>query len=371
MDKLNLIFKFIKSFLLILLISFSLSLILDFLFGKKILKILDGYLVKTSFYERLIRVDHKYYHHTLKPNVKYKKAKSFENYFTLCTDNHGFKYQCDKKRNKKFDIAFIGDSFTEGVGLNYENTFVGIFENEKNMSIANLGVTSYAPNIYLSKVKYLLDQNYEFDHLFIFIDISDLYDDNVFYKLNPDYSVGEKNAKKKNLKIIKFLRYNFPITNYYMYVIKMNQRINSEVPPVKSETPIFNKKASIKASWTYQENEKIDGYNEDITKTKNHMIQTMTLLYNILKERNIEMSIGVYPWPQQLKNDKVNSEHVNMWKKFCISKCKYFVNFFPIFFEKMNNSSYINVYKKYFFWNDVHFNKEGNKLIANKLLEVF
>ena len=101
------------------------------------------------------------------------------------------------------------------------------------------------------------------------------------------------------------------------------------------------------------------------------MIQTMTLLYNILKERNIEMSIGVYPWPQQLKNDKVNSEHVNMWKKFCISKCKYFVNFFPIFFEKMNNSSYINVYKKYFFWNDVHFNKEGNKLIANKLLEIF
>ena len=35
-----------------------------------------------------------------------------------------------------------------------------------------------------------------------------------------------KKAKEKNLKRRKFLRYNFPLTNYYMFVIKMNNRIN-------------------------------------------------------------------------------------------------------------------------------------------------
>ena len=30
---------------------------------------------------------------------------------------------------------------------------MGIFENKKKVSVANLGVTSYAPNIYLSKVR--------------------------------------------------------------------------------------------------------------------------------------------------------------------------------------------------------------------------
>ena len=44
---------------------------------------------------------------------------------------------------KNFEIAFLGDSFVEGVSLNYENTFVGIFEDKKNISVANLGAFSY------------------------------------------------------------------------------------------------------------------------------------------------------------------------------------------------------------------------------------
>ena len=120
-----------KSFLIIILITFFLTLIIDFFFGKLILKSLDPYLSKTNFYERLIRIDHKFYHHTLRENVKYDKAPSFEKYYTLCTDNHGFKYKCGVERKKEFEIAFLGDSFVEGVSLNYEQTFVGIFEAKK------------------------------------------------------------------------------------------------------------------------------------------------------------------------------------------------------------------------------------------------
>ena len=63
------IFNFSKSFLIIILITFFLTLIIDFFFGKLILKSLDPYLSKTNFYERLIRIDHKFYHHTLRENV--------------------------------------------------------------------------------------------------------------------------------------------------------------------------------------------------------------------------------------------------------------------------------------------------------------
>ena len=58
----------------------------------------------------------------------FKSYINVEDYYTFCTDNHGFKYKCGFNRNKEFDIAFIGDSFVEGVSLNYEKTFVGIFE---------------------------------------------------------------------------------------------------------------------------------------------------------------------------------------------------------------------------------------------------
>ena len=328
------IFNFSKSLTIIIIITFFLSLIIDFFFGNLILKKLDPYLSKTDFYERLIRIDHKFYHHTLKANVKYDKTPSFDKYYTLCTDNHGFKYRCGFERGKKFDIAFLGDSFVEGVSLNYEKTFVGIFENKKKVSVANLGVTSYAPNIYLSKVKYLLDDGFNFKHLIVFIDISDVFDDNTFYKLNDDFSISERNAKEKNLKRRKFLRYNFPLTNYYMFVIKMNSRLNSEVPPLKSVKPVFNKRASNKAMWTYKSNDELEGYQGSISKTQNEMIFAMNKLYELLEKNNIKLSLAVYPWPQQLEFNDENSKHVKMWENFCKKKCTKFINFFPYFLRK-------------------------------------
>ena len=371
MNFLKKILNSLKSLIIIIFITFALSLIIDFFFGKLILKKIDTFLANTNFYERLIRQDHKFYHHTLKKNVKYEKARSFSGFFTLCTDNHGFKYKCEIKRDKNFEIAFLGDSFVEGVALDYKKTFVGIFEEEKKTSVANLGVTSYAPSIYLSKIKYLLNNGFKFKHLIVFIDISDLYDDNTFYKLNRDFSVSEKNAKKKKLKLRKFLRTNFPLTNYYMYVIKMNNRFNDETPPIISDEPIFHKKAELKAKWTYSDLNQIDGFDEPILKTKVEMINNMNELYKILYSKDIKLSLAVYPWPQQLKNDVINSKHVKMWKEFCDGKCFKFIDFFPYFFEEKKKSSFLEVYKKYYFWNDVHFNSEGNKIIADRLIKEF
>ena len=127
--------NFLKISSIIIFISFVLSLFIDFFFGKSILNKLDPYLSQTDFYERLIRIDHKFYHHTLKKNIEYKKAAGFGGYHVLCTDNHGFKYKCNSNRGKKFKIAFLGDSFVEGVALNYEDTFVGMFENEKKFPL--------------------------------------------------------------------------------------------------------------------------------------------------------------------------------------------------------------------------------------------
>ena len=51
---------FYKTFT-ILIITFFLSLIIDYLLGKKILNLLDVYLVKTEFYGRLLRMDNSIY----------------------------------------------------------------------------------------------------------------------------------------------------------------------------------------------------------------------------------------------------------------------------------------------------------------------
>ena len=365
--------KFLKSLSIILIISFFLSLIIDFFFGKYILKSLDSYLQKTEFYERLLRTDHPVYHHTFLPNAEYKLTRGFEknSNYTICTNNFGFRSKCKENSNKNFDYGFMGDSFVEGYSVNYEDSFVGIFSKNKNVSVANLGVTSYSPKIYFSKLNYLIKNGFTFKHIIFFIDISDLYDDDVFYKINKDHVVEEKYYKRKDLKRKNILRKNFPVTNYYMYVIRKNKNLNNNIDRINQEIPNWHYKAKWKGEWTYHENDRHPQYINEIPLAQKNILDMMEKVYELLKKNNIKISLAVYPWPQQLENDTVNSKHVLMWKNFCIDKCEKFINYFPFFFDEMKNADFIKTYKKYYWWNDVHFNKLGNKIIAEKLLEIF
>ncbi len=359
----------IKSLLLIIFFTFIISLGVDFFFGKKILEITDKFWLNTEFYGRIKRIDHPIYHHGLKPNVKMLNAKGFEGNFTFCTDNHGFKYKCGVERGKKFDIAFIGDSFTEGVSLPYEKTFVGIFEANIKKSVANLGAISYAPKIYLSKLNHYLNKGYMFNHVVVVVDVSDLYDDSVYYRLDDQLIVDENYERGKRLKIRKFLRKHFPFTNFYMYVIK-NLNRSTKIEKIKNfDKPLLGELVNIKSKWTFSENQTIEGYWGSIQENQKGLIENMSKLHNLLEKNNINMSLVVYPWPQQLEKDKVDSVHVKMWKDFCLKRCKNFIDLFPILFKEKNDKGFLKTYKKYYFWNDIHFNEEGNKLIAKELIK--
>ena len=358
-----------RSFLLIIFITFLTSLVIDFFLGKKILEITDSFWKKTEFYGRIKRIDHPIYHHGLKPNVKMEKAKGFLGYYNFCTDNHGFRYKCDSQRGKKFDYGFMGDSFTEGASVTYENSFVGIFEDKTKKKIANLGVVSYAPKIYLSKLNYYLEKGYEFNHVVVVIDISDLYDDNVYYRLKENFIVDENYERGERLKMRKFLRKNFPFTNFYMFVIKNLNDVGYSPEKINNNEPIFHKDVITKAKWTYAKSDNLDGYWGSIKDAQNEMIQSMTELYKILVNKDIKLSLIIYPWPQQLQNDTVNSKHVLMWEEFCKNKCEKFINLFPVFFEEKNKNGYLETYKKYYWWNDMHFNIEGNRLVAQEIIK--
>ena len=54
---------------------------------------------------------------------------------------------------KKYDYAFIGDSQTEGVGLNFEDTFVGNFAKQNKLDVINLGIIRSSPSL-LKRLKF-------------------------------------------------------------------------------------------------------------------------------------------------------------------------------------------------------------------------
>ena len=353
----KLIFSFIAFFLLV--ITFF---IIDYIYTN---------FFRVANTENDYRIRHEFYHHTL--------AKSFNGFdgwglelHQVCTDMNGFKSSCDKFNvlNRKFDIAFIGDSFTEGSGMLYEDTFVGIFsDNHPKLKVANLGVSSYSPTIYLAKIKYLLDQNYSFKHLYVFIDISDIQDESRYSVNSSGIVISDHQSVKADSKLISlrdFIFNNFKI--FYFSVRKLKESLQTLKAETQNETDVFKLSRS---EWTSNPNSTaygLLGVEGSILQAEKNMEE----LYRILNDRDILLSIGVYPWPAQLleirdNKNKIN-RHVSIWKNFCEQRCSNFINLFPKYKDLITQNGVEHTYKKYFIAGDVHYNKAGYKLISEAII---
>lgn len=104
-------------------------------------------------------------------------------------------------KTKKDTILLLGDSFAEGYGVNVENSFAKIIENNSNKQVLNLGSAgSFGP-----LQEYLIYKNlgssFRFDEIILFFlpendftDNSSVYQDSLFKnRYRPYFDVGSKN----------------------------------------------------------------------------------------------------------------------------------------------------------------------------------
>ena len=383
----NIFFKF----LLITFISLFLFLIIDFFFGRFLIKKYSSIIKENLFYQKKYRVYDPIFHHSFAPSIgdtiTQWGAKLRHN---ICTNEYGFISQCGAKKEEFYDIIFIGDSFTEGVGYKYEDTFVGLIQNKLKLPTANMAVKSYSTKIYLSKTKYFLDKGVTFKHLVVFIDISDLIDDSNDYILTKNFIIKDKKLGKR---IETFINVNFPLLDYFIFYLKNENIIknfnfvksikkylskNKEIVLNNSGNVISDNKAQewqlrsdLRSQWTYSKTNQIKGYDLPIDVAINEQVKTMTQLYELLKKNNIKLSIAVYPWPQTILYDKRENLMKTTWENFCINKCANFINTFPLFMNGGDQISKRKIIDKYYIENDFHFNLEGNKLIADYFIKNF
>jgi len=115
------LYKIYKTFLTFFIIFF-LYLVIDIV----IFFFLPSEIKNDLFVNRAHRIKSYYYHHDLRSNASYKDSWGYNNYL-VHTNNLGFKDKSIRDVNfKEKNILFIGDSFTEGVGLKFDQTYVGI-----------------------------------------------------------------------------------------------------------------------------------------------------------------------------------------------------------------------------------------------------
>lgn len=344
----------------IIFISLFLYLTIDFVFGDKFLKKFG-----LIYLEETIRVPNKDYSYSFEKNLNSDYAVWGNQYYKLCTDSRGFKYNCLDKENKFYELAFIGDSFTEGIGLPFEKTFVGIFKENTKKNIVNLGVASYSPYIYLKKVKHLISNNIiRFEHLIVAIDLTDLEDD-----WQRSYKVDEENQESKIFNTNATLKDKFDVFKYHLKVKLMRnfpvsyiilKRINWFIKLNYSDE--FNvdhlNYNSNKASWSY------DDLHDNLNLKIDKHIKIMEEMSLFLKENNIKLSVMIYPHQASIKYDKKDSLYKKIWVDFCNkNKCEKLIDSYTPFFDELRYYSKEEIIKKYYIPGDFHFNENGNKKI--------
>ena len=345
----------------------SLVLISDYIFTKR-----NGneYIVKK---ESAYRIRHDIFHHSLAPSFNglgFWGGRAYK----ICTDGNGFKSDCDHihKSIKIFDVGFMGDSFTEAIGLPYENSFVGMFAKSKaDLEVANLGVSSYSPTIYRAKIEHLLRKGFFFNHLVIFIDISDIQNETMYFrdKNGAIYSTADKanNETTESRNWLSELKFFFK--NNFALSANLLRKIRSLLIDHKNKSPT----ETDYSDWTYNKSSAAFG-NLGVDGAIEKAVREMELLYEVLKSKDIKLSIGVYPWPTQLKEMATNNSDANLqvdiWRAFCATRCENFVNMFPAYFKLIKASSVDDVYRTHFITGDVHYNFQGNRLIHEALLEL-
>lgn len=362
-------------FIIIISISFFLIVLVDFFLGKHIANFI--------FVNDKPVINHPLYHHDLEKNIKKKHTYNKIYNYTLCTNNYGFKDRCESKKKilKKIDYAFIGDSFTEGVGLNYEDTFVGLFSNDnEDKVIINLGVESYSPKIYYKKINHLVNKGFEFERIIIFLDLADILDENMYFfddknNVKKKSTIEFVNTVYQDYKILykfkKIIRDELPL-NYFIYRNFKKILTNSKEKKINLliENPQDN--LLINSRWTYKNKfSKRDApwINNGIEEARTYLDK----IFELSKKGDFKISIAIYPWPAQIMFDEDTGREKfgRLWKEYCDGKCEYFLNYLEKFHILKNEIGNAEVKNKYFLKDDVHFNKDGNIIIYNYLKQVF
>ena len=335
-----------------------------------------------TIYKETFVTSHKIFHHTFIPNTIYEENFG-EKKYTVCSDKNGFKIKCGSNNDyKKFDIAFIGDSMTEGKST-FEESFVGLIANEfPDLKIVNLGVQSYSPTIYLSKIRYYLKEGITFKRLIVYIDIGDIQDEAFYFTENGKVMYGSKRLniienvletiRKKNVSLLIKQKFNklFPETYKGLWVLK-NLIIYQQRNEPRTEKNLVEDINHPRSAWTY--NNKISvaygkmGVEGAIKKT----ISQMDKLFKLTKQNGIKLSVAVYPWPAQILFYVENSRQVKIWKKFCENKCEFFINSFPSFFNISKEIGKQETVDQFFIKKDMHFNLAGNEILYLDFIKTF
>lgn len=261
-------------------------------------------------------------------------------------------------------LMFIGDSFTEGIGIPYEQTFVGIVDRAlapRGIEVLNGGAASYCPIIYYRRMKNLLEEvGLHIDELVVMIDIGDIQDE-VTYKLDDQGNVAFRQARwnQENRANWYFGKPRWLASErLHNFLRKHTLAASTVYEALLSALSAGPRRA---AAWT-MDPAIYDQYGrEGIAKAQEHMGQ----LAELLARHHVRLTVGVYPWPDQVVAHDIPSLQEAIWRDWAKAHGAGFIDCFPSFLEGDGRERV----KREYIRGDIHWNETGHARVARAVLD--
>ncbi len=327
------------------------------------------------------------YHHGLEKDVNSIAAWG-PILYPFYTNNLGFRdfsnrqvsLTSDKKR-----ILILGDSHSEGVGIDYPFTYAGLLQEraeKKGVEILNASAVSYSPRIHWLKGDYLLNTlGLEVDEIWLVIDISDLQNEIAYASFVPSQ---ESFFQRTRYKANRFLKAN-SLTWSTLDAINRNREFevfnqtllgfqkNTEQLPSRTAIELYKEFFRHMDDEDLLRDPNFHGVSEWIYNNQLRELAQQGLdlgmknikgLKEICDEKGINLRLSVHPWQTQVLKGDTTDYYVETWRSFCNENEIDFINLFPVFINHENPREIISTC---YIEGDNHWSEPGHLRVADYL----
>jgi hypothetical protein len=311
-------------------------------------------------YNSRYSIKHPTYHHDIASNLN--STAVFGNItYPVRTNSLGFRdsrVRAVSLRAATPRVVFIGDSFTEGSGVPYPETYVGLLDRHlraRGVEVLNAAAPGYAFAIYRRKLEHLLnDVGLHFDYLVVGIDMSDVYDDTHQYKVDREGRVTVE-PERPVLRLRRFLRDN-------SLLLKMADGVKELLMGhLQGGDQWRLGLLNYAGDWTL-DRIAFEAYGQrGLQMASSEMEHILALT----RSRGIGMAIVVWPWPNQIAAQDSNSVQVRYWSQWAQGHQVAFFDLFPTF---LSGRDPVSVIRAHFVPYDVHWNASGHRLVGQTLI---
>jgi hypothetical protein len=307
--------------------------------------------------EREYRVSVQPYHHGLASNVDMLGVWGGKRY-PVRTNNLGFRdaqVRVVPLRSTSPRVVVIGDSFTEGLGVPYADTYAGLLDRYlagRDIQLLNAGVMSYSPSIYYRKLRYLLeDVGLRFAYVVVAIDLSDIGDEARLYRMDSTDRVVSRPARESQTDTWTRI---WSFANDHSLLLHVIHRVRAAAYIRRADPALYT-------DWTNDPR----AYRDYGATGLRLALDRMDRLEALLRRHGIGLAIVVYPYPGEVLRRDSTSLQVRVWHEWATMRGVPLFNLFPAFLSYGPPSAAI---RDNFIPHDVHWNARGHRLVAQTLL---